>query len=80
MISFVPEEVDRYSLFPLIHPEQIDTEEDFCAIEHLDINVVFTHTHAMISYADEYLRRLFDEVSMSECWNKLIRLRKDEVS
>ena len=64
MISFVPEEVDRYSLFPLIHPEQIDIEEDLCAIEHSDINVVFTHTHththAMISYADEYLRRLFD--------------------
>ena len=57
-MSFVPEEVDRYSLFPLIHPEQIETKEDFGAIEHSDIDVVFTHT--MISYVDEYLRRLFN--------------------
>ena len=25
-----------------VHPEEIDTEEDFCLIEHSDVNVVFT--------------------------------------
>ena len=43
-MSFVPEEVDRYSLFPLIHPEQIDIEEDFGAIETFR-HLCGVHTH-----------------------------------
>ena len=62
------------------HPEQIDAEDeqDFCAIKHSDINVMFTDTQKVSSVRRIVTLFICWSFAMSECWNKLIRLRKDE--